>query len=105
MEDKKLLIKAIDYCDLYTPNQRKLLSLFVKLAINDVITMNVKSLAFITKQSKPTIYNTIKILEKDMVIEVISKNIPLKMVKLNTAKLKAIKRIYLKTKRRKFKKN
>lgn len=69
MKDKELLLKAIDNYDLLTQSGKIVLKSLIKLAIDDVVIINIKELSKLSKVSRPAVYSSLKILEDSGFIE------------------------------------
>lgn len=69
MENKELLLTAINNYDLYLKSYKDVLSIMVSVAIDNVAIIDVKSICEITSLSKPVIYKCIARLEKDYFIK------------------------------------
>ncbi|CAB4124149.1 MarR-type HTH domain containing protein [uncultured Caudovirales phage] len=69
MKDKELLLKAIDDYDLLTQSGKIVLKSLIKLAIDDVVIINIKELSKLSKVSRPAVYSSLKILEDSGFIE------------------------------------
>jgi len=97
MNDKELLLKAIDNYSLYTSAQRVLLRTFVSINVNNIIITDVKELSKMLGISKATIYSSLEIFLIGGVIErVKSPNKGIGMLKLISSQLEEIKNIFLK---------
>lgn len=69
MKDQELLLEAIDSYDLLTSSGKIVLKSLIKLAIDDVIIINIKELSKLSKVSRPAVYSSLKILEDNGLIE------------------------------------
>lgn len=69
MKDKELLLEAIDSYDLLPLTGKVVLKTLIKLAIDDIIIINIKELNKLSKVSKTTVYSSLKILEDNGFIE------------------------------------
>jgi len=97
MEDKELLIKAIDHYTFYTSVQRKLLKLLVQIEIDHVVKANVLELSKITNISRASIYRIISIFQQEGIISLpIKENLKLNQIILIPEKLELIKDNFLK---------
>ena len=65
---KKLIKKAIDKYDVYSPRQRDVLKLFVDVSINHRVHASVKYISEQTELKKSTIYFAINLFLKDEII-------------------------------------
>lgn len=97
MEDKELLIKAIEHYTFYTSVQRKLLKLLVQIEINHVIRASILELSKITKISRASIYRILSIFQRDGIISLPNKQpSKLNQIILIPEKLELIKDNFLK---------
>ncbi len=93
MNDKEFLVKAIDNYACYTKARRKLLKIFVNIALEDISIISVTDLQKITKFSKTSIYRAIRTFKADEMIESV---LPRSNIyKINSSKLDVIVRHYL----------
>lgn len=69
MDNKDLLMEAIDHYELYTPSERAVLKTLVKLCVDDIAIITVLNLSEISHVSRPIVYNALKSMEEDRVIE------------------------------------
>jgi len=68
MEDKELLLKAIDSYALLTPAYQEVLKTLIKLSIDDIVITSIKDLSKLSKVSRPAVYASLKVLEKEKLI-------------------------------------
>ena len=95
-DNKALLIEAIDNYDAYTKSQRKILSAFVGLAVNDIIPIKVSSLSEMLQISRFSVYSALSCLEKDRaIIKINTTGSKLPSFKLNHDKLQLIEETYI----------
>lgn len=96
MNDKELLLEAIDNYDVLTPQGRDILRTLVIAAKDDnTVNITIKNLYELSKVSKQGAYNTLQNLEKSQFIErvkVIGNRISL--FKLNATKLEEVIEYY-----------
>ncbi len=71
MNDKNLLIEAIDHYEAYSPSYRKILKTLVELSIDDIVNISVLQLSKLTLLSRETIYQAFNVMEQDNLIEVV----------------------------------
>jgi Fe2+ or Zn2+ uptake regulation protein len=70
MKDQESLLEAIDHYELLTPSRRFVFKNLIKLSGNkNVATISIKKLSEISKVGRPTVYETIKILESHGIIQ------------------------------------
>jgi Fe2+ or Zn2+ uptake regulation protein len=74
LENTELLISAVQDYEGYNRSQKMLLRAFIELAINDVVVMSITSLSKLTGISRAAIYNALKKLEQDKLIENLNVN-------------------------------
>lgn len=72
MENKDQLKEAIMASSQYSPKQRQLLCLFLDLEIKDVVSITPQDLAKLLKTSKTSVYLSLKRLEKDRLITIVT---------------------------------
>ena len=97
MNEKNLLIEAIEQDSFYTKTQRRLLKSLVDLEENYIIKCTVFELSQLSGMSRASVYRCIELLNKENVIEI--KNTTsntLSLFSLNNVKLEEIKKNYLK---------
>lgn len=95
MENKELLLKAIDGYDIYKPQGRYILKALVAIAIDDLAMTTVSRLCELSKVSRQGTYNTLRYLENDRVIERIKNSgTRLSSFRLNRNKLDNIIKYY-----------
>jgi DNA-binding MarR family transcriptional regulator len=68
MKNKELLFSAIDNYALLSRAYRKVLKTLIKLAIDNVVVINIKDLSKLSKVSRPAVYAALKVLEKEKLI-------------------------------------
>ncbi|MCA9385758.1 hypothetical protein KC717_03865 [Candidatus Dojkabacteria bacterium] len=68
MKDKELLFSAIDSYALLSRTYREVLKTLIKLAIDDVVVINIKDLSKLSNVSRPAVYAALKVLEKEKLI-------------------------------------
>jgi DNA-binding MarR family transcriptional regulator len=73
MDNKELLLKAIDNYDVYSLTQRETLKALVNISIDSVATVSPTGLSKLIKIKRGIIYHNLKIFEKDKFIEKITK--------------------------------
>lgn len=96
IDKKELLVAAINDYEPYTKGQRKMLSAFVNLAVNDVIGISVASIAEMLHISKFSIYKNLSRLEQDeIIIKISDPGARLASFRLNYNKLRIIEESYL----------
>lgn len=59
IDNKALLIDAINNYDLLTPNERKVLITLIKISVDDIAIINIKKLSEVSKVSRPVIYKAL----------------------------------------------
>lgn len=97
MEDKKLLIKAIENYTFYTSVQRKLLKLLVQIEINHVVKASILELSKITNISRASVYRILSIFQQDGIISLPNKeHSKLNQIILIPEKLELIRDNFLK---------
>jgi len=70
MKDQELLLEAIDHYELLTPSRQLVFKNLIKLSGNkNVATISIKTLSEISKVGRPTVYDTIEILENHGVVQ------------------------------------
>ena len=69
MNDKELLLEAIDNYDLLTPKYRIILKALIELAIDNVAIISVVKLSEITNVSRPVIYKALEVIKENQYIE------------------------------------
>ena len=74
MDNKDLLMKAVDNYEAYSPSYRKILKLLVELSIDDVAYTTVLQLSNILVLSRQVIYEALYVFEKEKIIEIIKKD-------------------------------
>ncbi len=95
MNDKELLLEAIDNYTLYTHAQRTLLKTLVNINIDNTITASAQELSLLCDSTKTTIYKALNLLEKIGTIEKIKgPNKGIGIIKLKPNKLDEIQQIY-----------
>ena len=72
MKNKELLLEAIDNYSEYTLKQKELLTILVKLAIEDIVVITPIEIGKQMNVTKGTVYFHLKALEKDGVISAIA---------------------------------
>jgi Fe2+ or Zn2+ uptake regulation protein len=97
MEDKEIVIKAVEGYSFYTKPQRKLLKLLMELENDYVIKLSILELSNISGISRASIYRIIEIFEKDGILQLPPQsNTRLNTITLVPKELDVIKRNYLK---------
>lgn len=74
INDNKLLINAIEDYELYNKSQKKLLIALIELSVNDITVISITSLSKLIGFSRAAIYNALKRLEKDKLVELINED-------------------------------
>ena len=72
MENKELLLEAIDHYVLLSPTYRKVLKILVQIAIDDTAIIGIKELTKLAGTSRISTYNALSLLEKEKFIEKLS---------------------------------
>ena len=70
MENKKLLLEAIDNYSLFNKNQKKVLQALLNLSIDGEVIASIKDLLDITKLTRATISSALSFLEAQEFIEI-----------------------------------
>lgn len=97
MNDKELLLEAIDNYSLFTQAQRVLLKVLVNINIDNTVTTSVEELSKLAESTKTTIYKSLNLLEEVGAIEKIKgPNKGIGIIKLKINKLNEIQEIYVK---------
>jgi len=97
MNDKELLLEAIDNYDVYSPLQAKILKTFINISIDDVVIANPRKLSEMINTTRATIYSSLSKLEKDGTIKILKeKGERVYKYKLNRVKLSEILEIHKK---------
>ena len=73
IEDKELLLEAIDNYDVYTPSVATVLKILIELSVDDVVIISVLKLSKLTKISRPVVYKALETFEETGIIERIKK--------------------------------
>ena len=68
LNNKKLLLTAVDYYSLYTKNQRSLLKYLINLSIDGVIKLSTSEASKNIKTSRANIYLTLDKFGKEMLL-------------------------------------
>jgi Fe2+ or Zn2+ uptake regulation protein len=87
VDNKELLLKAIDSYSLFTVTQKKLLKTLVNMAVDNVVVASIVDLRKIINSSRVTIYSALEFFEKEGVIEILNT----KGKKFNSYRLKQSK--------------
>jgi len=69
VQDKELLMRAIDNYALLPITGRSLLKILINLAIDDVVIVNIKELSKLANISRPSVYANLKLLENNGFVE------------------------------------
>ena len=97
MNDKELLLEAIDNYTQYTLAQRTVLKTLVSISINNIVKTNAEELSKISGITKATIYSSLKLFLKEGIIEKIEgPNRGIGIIKLISSQLDEIQKIFLK---------
>jgi len=97
MEDKEIVIKAVEGYSFYTKPQRKLLKLLMELENDYVIKLSILELSNISGISRASIYRIIEIFKKDGILQLPPQsNTRLNTITLVSKELEVIKTNYLK---------
>jgi len=95
MNNKELLLKAIDNYDEYVLTQRETLKALVNLSIDSVVTVSPTAFSKLIKIRRGIIYHNLKIFEKDKFIIKITKTTKRANVfRLNKIKLDYLIKLY-----------
>jgi Mn-dependent DtxR family transcriptional regulator len=98
IDNRDLLLKAIEEYDIYRPQGRDILKVLVLVAEGELATITVSKLIELSGVSRQGTYNTLKYLENDKVIEHIkAPGLKLNSFRLNTTKLNSIVKYYQQT--------
>lgn len=89
MDNKQLLLKAIDQYDDYTLSQRSILKLLVKISVNEVAVISTNTISRVLKITNQTIHSAIRRFNKDDLVNY-RYNAKLSKIYLNTNKLREI---------------
>ena len=97
MDNKELLLAAIEDYEPYTKSQRKLLSAFVGLAVDDIVNISVISLSKLIGISRFAVYKNLNFLESDNAIKKLNndKEGRLAGFHISQDKLKHIEAVYV----------
>lgn len=96
-KDKELLLEAIDNYSAYTSNQRKLLKIFINIAMENIVKANIPELSKLSSVSRPTIYRYIDFFKREGIIDILNDTATtLNSFRLNINKLDDIIEYHLK---------
>lgn len=99
MENKDQLKEAVMASSQYSPKQRQLLCLLLDLEIKDVVSITPQDLAGLLKTSKTSIYLSLKRLEKDRLITIVTeKGKHFCMYELHALQIEKLLEYYIKRK-------
>lgn len=99
MENKELLIEAIDNSLKYTLKQRDILKLFLNLEVNELVSITPRELAEMFNVTRATIYLSLNILEKDGLIKnMTEKGRHFNIYRLSKSNLNDLLQVYTKKK-------
>lgn len=95
MNNREKIIKAVSDYDVYSNNQREILKLLVKTAVNGLSAISIEYISNTTNISSANVYTNLSKLRKDGVIEKIrSPGSRLDSYQLNQEKLDYIVQLY-----------
>jgi len=95
INNKELLLEAIDHYDVYSLTQRETLKALVNISIDSVVTVSPTALGKLTKIRRGIIYHNLKIFEKDKFIAKVTKTTKRATVfKLSGSKLDYLVKLY-----------
>ena len=69
MKDKEFLLESIDHYALLTPACKIVFKTLIKLAVDEVVIINVKDLSNLSSISRPAIYSSLIVLEEQKLVE------------------------------------
>lgn len=97
IDNKELLLAAIDDYSLYTPAQRKLLQVLVNLSVDGTIVTTAIALARNINTTKITIYTALELFKREGLIEIPeSQGVKFTSCRLKQSKLNEILSHYIK---------
>ena len=95
MNNKELLLEAINHYAVYSPSEKTILKLFVKIAVDDIIISKVVDLCKLTNLRKSIVYKSLSNLEKtNTIIRLNGSNKRIKTFQINKNQLNYILEIY-----------
>jgi Fe2+ or Zn2+ uptake regulation protein len=94
MEDRELLLKAIDNYDAYSIPQRETLKALLKLSSDGIVIIKPAQLSSLTNLSRTLIYYNLKVFEKEGLIKKLDRVNRLYRFKIEEDKLKHFIEVY-----------
>jgi len=95
LNNKKLLLTAVDYYSLYTEKQRSLLKYLINLSIDGVIKLSTSEASKYIKTSRANVYLTLDKFEKEELLSKVREKADRHSAyKLNNDKLNYILQVY-----------
>lgn len=69
MNNKTLIIEAIDNFEMYSLNQKEILKVIVSTAVNNLASISASYISSVTNISEPNVYSNLRKLQKDNAIK------------------------------------
>ncbi len=74
MDNKDLIIRAVDEYEAFTPSYRKILKLLIDISVDDITQLSVLQISKISNLSRQLVYEALGVMEQEKLIEIEKKN-------------------------------